>query len=75
MTGRRLADESFNLIVVENGCAAGTDGLRRRELEILDMIYCQVIGSVEPEGSWGSENMRSCARARLVISIVARTRG
>jgi nicotinamidase-related amidase len=46
-TVRSLADESFNVIVVEDGCAAGTDDLHRRELEILNMIYCQVLSSVE----------------------------
>ncbi|MCW8944630.1 MAG: cysteine hydrolase, partial [Sedimenticola sp.] len=32
-TVRSLADESFNVIVVEDGCAAGTDELHKRELE------------------------------------------
>jgi nicotinamidase-related amidase len=46
-TVRRLADERFNVIVIEDGCAAGTDALHRRELEILNMISCQVLSSVE----------------------------
>jgi nicotinamidase-related amidase len=46
-TVRSLADESFNVIVIEDCCAAGTDDLHRRELEILNMIYCQVLTSVE----------------------------
>lgn len=46
-TVRSLADESFNVIVIEDGCAAGTDDLHRRELEIINMIYCHVISSDE----------------------------
>ena len=46
-TVRSLADESFNVIVIEDGCAAGTDELHYRELEIINMIYCQVLGSGE----------------------------
>jgi len=46
-TVRSLADESFNVIVIENGCAAGTDALHRQELEIINMIYCQVLDSGE----------------------------
>jgi nicotinamidase-related amidase len=40
---RSLADESFNVIVVEDCCAAATDELHRRELEIINMIYCHVV--------------------------------
>jgi nicotinamidase-related amidase len=47
---RSLADESFNVIVVEDCCAAGTDELHHRELEILNMIYCQVVSSGELPG-------------------------
>jgi nicotinamidase-related amidase len=46
-TVRSLADESFNVILVEDCCAAGTDELHRMELEILNMIYCHVISSGE----------------------------
>lgn len=46
-TVRSLADESFNVILVEDCCAAGTDELHRKELEILNMIYCHVISSSE----------------------------
>ena len=46
-TVRSLADESFNVILVEDCCAAGTDELHRKELEILNMIYCHVISSGE----------------------------
>ena len=46
-TVRSLADESFNVIVIEDCCAAGTDELHRRELEIINMIYCHVLSSME----------------------------
>lgn len=46
-TVRSLADESFNVIVVEDCCAAGTNALHRRELEIINMIYCHVLSSTE----------------------------
>jgi len=46
-TVRSLADESFNVVLVEDCCAAGTDELHRNELEILNMIYCHVISSGE----------------------------
>lgn len=42
-TVRSLADESFNVIVVEDCCAAGTDELHYKELEIINMIYCHVM--------------------------------
>jgi nicotinamidase-related amidase len=46
-TVRSLADESFNVIVVEDCCAAGTDELHDKELEIINMIYCHVLSSAE----------------------------
>jgi biuret amidohydrolase len=46
-TVRSLADESFNVILVEDCCAAGTDELHRHELEIINMIYCHVLSSAE----------------------------
>jgi nicotinamidase-related amidase len=46
-TVRSLADESFNVILVEDCCAAGTMELHRRELEIINMIYCHVLSSQE----------------------------
>lgn len=39
---RSLADESFNVIVVDDCCAAATDELHQHELEIINMIYCHV---------------------------------
>ncbi len=44
-TVRSLADESFAVIVLEDCCAAGSDELHRRELEIINMIYCNVMSS------------------------------
>ena len=42
-TVRSLADESFNVVVVEDCCAAATKELHDHELEIINMIYCNVI--------------------------------
>ncbi len=42
-TVRSLADESFGVVVVEDCCAAATMDLHERELEIINMIYCQVV--------------------------------
>lgn len=52
-TVRSLADESFNVIVVEDCCAAGTDALHQRELEIINMIYCHVMTKTELTGLMG----------------------
>jgi nicotinamidase-related amidase len=41
-TVRSLADESFNVVVVENCCAAATRDLHHHELEVINMIYCHV---------------------------------
>ncbi|WP_138467621.1 cysteine hydrolase family protein [Poseidonocella sp. HB161398] len=49
-TVRSLADESFDVIVVDDCCAAGTDALHRRELEVLNMIYCQVMSAEDVAG-------------------------
>ena len=46
-TVRSLADESFNVVLIEDCCAAGTDELHARELEIINMIYCHVLSSTE----------------------------
>ena len=47
---RSLADESFNVIVVEDCCAAATDELHRHELTAINMIYCHVVSSKEVRG-------------------------
>jgi nicotinamidase-related amidase len=46
-TVRSLADESFSVIVVEDGCAAASDRLHRHELEIINLIYCHVMSGDE----------------------------
>jgi biuret amidohydrolase len=46
-TVRSLADESFNVVVVEDCCAAGTDALHEQELAIINMIYCHVMTAAE----------------------------
>jgi nicotinamidase-related amidase len=46
-TVRSLADESFGVVVVEDCCAAGSDELHRKELEIINMIYCHVMSAAE----------------------------
>jgi biuret amidohydrolase len=46
-TVRSLADESFSVIVVEDGCAAGTEELHRHELEVINLIYCHVMSCEE----------------------------
>ncbi|MFM1891655.1 MAG: hypothetical protein RLZ44_732 [Pseudomonadota bacterium] len=52
-TVRSLADESFNVVVVEDCCAAGSDELHLKELEIINMIYCHVLSSAELRASMG----------------------
>jgi nicotinamidase-related amidase len=42
-TVRSLADESFDVVVLEDCCAAATDDLHRAELAIINMIYCNVM--------------------------------
>ena len=44
-TVRSLADESFSVLVLEDCCAAGSNELHARELEIINMIYCHVMSS------------------------------
>lgn len=46
-TVRSLADESFNVVLVEDASAAGTDELHHQELAILNNIYCQVMKTDE----------------------------
>jgi nicotinamidase-related amidase len=56
-TVRSLADESFNVIVVEDCCAAGTLELHHRELEIINMIYCHVLSSAELRSIMGLNSL------------------
>ena len=46
-TVRSLADESFDVIVVEDACAAGAQELHDREIEIMNMIYASVMSTEE----------------------------
>ncbi len=46
-TVRSLADESFDVIVVEDACAAGDHALHLQELTIMNMIYCSVMSGEE----------------------------
>ncbi len=46
-TVRSLADESFQVTVVHDACAAATDELHDQELAIINMIYCNVISAAE----------------------------
>jgi biuret amidohydrolase len=52
-TVRSLADESFNVIVVEDCCAAGDHELHEKELEVINMIYCHVMSCEELAGLMG----------------------
>lgn len=49
-TVRSLADESFNVVVVEDCCAAATKELHQHELEVINMIYCHVVTSGDLPG-------------------------
>ena len=49
-TVRSLADESFNVIVVEDCCAAATKELHQQELRIINMIYCHVVQLEDVKG-------------------------
>lgn len=46
-TVRSLADESFDVVVVEDACAAATMELHEAELRIINMIYCNVLDTDE----------------------------
>ena len=49
-TVRSLADESFDVIIAEDACAAGSQDLHEREIEIINMIYASVMSSDEVIG-------------------------
>ena len=46
-TVRSLADESFDVVVIEDSCAAATLELHEAELRIINMIYCNVMNTAE----------------------------
>ena len=58
-TVRSLADESFNVIVVDDCCAAATDELHQHELEIINMIYCHVVQLDELAEFYSSKTKKS----------------
>lgn len=39
---RSLADEGFDVVVVDDACAAGTEELHKWELTIINKVYCEV---------------------------------
>ena len=46
-TVRSLADESYNVVVLDDCCAAASNALHEHELEIINMIYCHVMTKAE----------------------------
>ncbi|MBU2966159.1 isochorismatase family cysteine hydrolase [Amphritea sp. 2_MG-2023] len=52
-TVRSLADESFEVLVVDDCCAAATDEIHQKELEIINMIYCHVIRKADLDSMIG----------------------
>lgn len=44
-TVRGLADDGFQVICVEDACAAGAEDLHDAELKIMNLIYCQVLST------------------------------
>ena len=44
-TVRSLSDESFNVVVLEDACAAGTMELHNAELTIINNIYAKVFST------------------------------
>jgi len=46
-TVRSLADESFDVVVAHDACAAATDALHAHELTVINRIYCQVASTEE----------------------------
>ncbi|MEA5011959.1 MAG: cysteine hydrolase [Angelakisella sp.] len=52
-TVRSLADESFQVWLIEDACRAATAQIQANELEILNNIYCHVITTDELLGAMG----------------------
>lgn len=46
-TVRGLADESFKVWLIEDGCMAATEEIQNHELAVLNNIYCHVINTEE----------------------------
>lgn len=49
-TVRSLADESFDVVVAHDACAAATEELHDNELKTINWIYCQVASTEETLG-------------------------
>ncbi len=58
-TVRSLADESFNVVVVEDCCVAATMELHEKELEIINVIYCHVVTLDEALGFFTEQSVVS----------------
>jgi biuret amidohydrolase len=52
-TVRSLADESFDVVLIEDGCAAISQELHEHELTIINNIYCQVVSADDVLGILG----------------------
>lgn len=52
-TVRSLADESFDVVLIEDGCAAISKELHEHELTIINNIYCQVVSADDVLGILG----------------------
>ena len=52
-TVRSLADDSFDVLVCHDACAAATDTLHENELKTINWIYCQVASTEETLGFIG----------------------
>ena len=55
-TVRSLADESFDVLVLEDCCAAATDEIHHQELKIINMIYCHVLQTEDVKQLLQSQN-------------------
>ncbi|MFS0782034.1 cysteine hydrolase family protein [Bacillus sp. 1P06AnD] len=63
-TVRSLADAGFEVILVEDACAAATQQLHDAEIMIMNQIYCQVMSTSEVIGMITDEiNNRAFAQA------------
>lgn len=62
-TVRSLADESFNVVVAEDCCAAGTEELHRHELQVINNIYCQVMSSDDVMDIMDRKDVAQCVNA------------
>jgi nicotinamidase-related amidase len=54
-TVRSLADESFEVLVAEDCCAAATEDLHEHELKIINMIYCHVVSLSDLPGFFSDQ--------------------